>query len=560
MSENIGVRRDPLVSESIVDASTQEEFGLLTLGSSTGSCSASLLRNDWAITAAHCVELLDPFGKPIPDPARPGQFMLDAPGNILLVANWTTIQQQPAVQIETFRPYDIAIIRVAAPFRVFGMTSGYRRRVFQDGQFPYWGEEVPVNVTIFGRGINQFAFTSNAGDMASSSDGLYRVGFALTNRQENYLYWYTSGTGDYIAGGDSGGPTYAWVLGGYALMGVHSLANIDCLPGRVCGSWPGPGPVPAGYNPWQWAAGTPAAADAPVEPVWNQISQIMGPPPPAEPSLEPPPPGFIGVFGSTPPDYHPIWLYGIQGDGVLQWYRKDTGDAPWQGPEQVGSRWDTLKNVIPGGGNVLYGISQDSRLLWYQHMGFNDGSFDWKGPVEVGWGWDFARVFSGSDGILYAIQEDGILLWYRHDGFSYGGGIETWSGRTVIGSAWNQFRDVFSTGQGNIYAVKHDGELLLYRHTGYATGDATWERPRSVGTGWHSFRQIVPVGNGVILGILEDGKLLWYKDVGPRLVSPGEFSAHWVEIWEGPVEIGSGWQKYNKVVALIPTTTAPVVR
>jgi hypothetical protein len=100
-NENVGTTSQALVGGALVDAAMQEQFGLLSLG---GSCSASLLRNDWVISAAHCVEIKDASGNRIPDPARPGQFEHVPPGTVIVNANWGGGQAQAAVQIETFRP------------------------------------------------------------------------------------------------------------------------------------------------------------------------------------------------------------------------------------------------------------------------------------------------------------------------------------------------------------------------------------------------------------------------------------------------------------------------
>jgi len=32
------------------------------------------------------------------------------------------------------------------------------------------------------------------------------------------------------------------------------------------------------------------------------------------------------------------------------------------------------------------------------------------------------------------------------------------------------------------------------------------------------------------------------------------------ETWEGPVQIGSGWVGFKKVLAFMPVTSAPIVR
>jgi hypothetical protein len=541
--ENIGTVRQPLVAGAIVDEAAREDFALLDLTSNTGTCSASLLRNNWVITAAHCVEITY-GGMRFPDPARPGQNQLISVFAFQVTANWKTPETKTVVRIETFRPYDIALIQVATPFRVHGSTTGYSRLIFQDGQFPYFGEPVGANILAFGQGINMFARGQGDAAIPSSSDGQYRMAYFKPTRDEANLYWYPSTGGQMIAGGDSGGPSFAWVLSGYALVGVHALAHTERVAGKPAAGW-------------TWVTATPEAADAPIAPVARLLYAIMGPMPPgqAEPAQEPPPPGFIGTFSRTPPNYQPIWLYGIQPNGRLLWYRKDTNASAWQGPRTVGYGWTGFKDVIAAGGNRFYGLTADGKLVWYQHNGFNNGSFDWKAAVEVGNGWTFSRIFSGGDGIIYAIRQDGVLLWYRHIDFRTGG--PAWAAPTAIGTGWNGLKDVFSTGEGHIYVVRDDGELVLYTHRGFADGAKDWATTRSVGTGWSGFQQLIPAGDGVILALRKDGALIWYHHLG--LIRTSGFGRY-KETWEGGIQIGSGWQDFGKVIALIPESSGPVVR
>jgi hypothetical protein len=66
----------------------------------------------------------------------------------------------------------------------------------------------------------------------------------------------------------------------------------------------------------------------------------------------------------------------------------------------------------------------------------------------------------------------------------------------------------------------------------------------------------VPAGYGFILVIQHEGNLRWYKHngylTGAGLDTPGA--------WGGPTEVGTGWQGFKKVVALLPVSSAPVVR
>jgi hypothetical protein len=543
IAQPTGQVQQGLIAATVVSAVDQEKYTLVTL--STG-CSGSLLRNNWVITAAHCVD--------DDDPNTEGAFIPVAENSVTVTAAWAATQVRQSIRIIRFRPNDVAIIRVDMPFNVKGSTRNFIRDIFRGDQFPYFGQLVPVPIRAFGRGINRFAQGSGAGAIPSQQDGQFRVGFFKTTRETESAYWYPSASGQNIAGGDSGGPSFATVRGtDEVLMGVHSRCKVRCVPGRICGEWTGPGPAPATYSSWMWAADTPECADAPIAPDWDEINRYLGA---FTPAPDPPPAQFIGTFARTPVNYQPMWVYAIKNDGDMLWYRKDTGESPWQGPKKVGNGWN-FKDVVPAGGNSFYALTGEGKLIWYRHDGFNDGSArNWPAPVEVGHGWNFKKIFSGGEGILYAIKEDGELLWYRHGGYADGGGIATWVGPKSVGAQWNGFKDVFSNGKGDIYAVTPAGELVYYHHSGYAGGERRFLNAKTLATGWQNFRQIIPAGGGVILAIREDGKLLWYR----HYFKAANRFARVKEYWEGPVEIGSGWLGFKKIVALLPVASAQVVR
>jgi hypothetical protein len=59
----------------------------------------------------------------------------------------------------------------------------------------------------------------------------------------------------------------------------------------------------------------------------------------------------------------------------------------------------------------------------------------------------------------------------------------------------------------------------------------------------------------VILAITPDGKLLWYK----HRATPAGGTMLAKDTWQGPVQIGSGWQDFGKVIAVMPEAAPPVV-
>jgi hypothetical protein len=67
----------------------------------------------------------------------------------------------------------------------------------------------------------------------------------------------------------------------------------------------------------------------------------------------------------------------------------------WVGPKEVGSGWNSYRQVFSTGKGFIYGIGEDGKLMWYHHKGYKDGAMIWDGPIEVGKGWgDMRQVFA----------------------------------------------------------------------------------------------------------------------------------------------------------------------
>jgi hypothetical protein len=97
---------------------------------------------------------------------------------------------------------------------------------------------------------------------------------------------------------------------------------------------------------------------------------------------------------------------------------------------------------------VIYAAGADGILKWNKHVGFETGAAEWQGPKDVGRRWNGLRTaFSAGGGIIYSIAPDGILRWYRHNGYLDGAGLESagsWEARTDVGRGWNSFANVIA--------------------------------------------------------------------------------------------------------------------
>lgn len=262
---------------------------------------------------------------------------------------------------------------------------------------------------------------------------------------------------------------------------------------------------------------------------------------------------------AAPPidEAHPAILYGIGADGVLRWYRHNgatTGagigvPGSWAGARNVSGNWAGYKQVFTGGNGVIYGITQDGKLIWSRHIGFLTGQGSdepgaWEEAREVSSDFgQYRKVFSAGDGVIYAIADDGQLLWFRHVGFA--DGTPSWEGPIPVAAGWGDYELVFSGARGVIYAAGADGILKWTKHVGFETGAAEWQGPKDVGRGWNGLRTAFSAGGGIIYSIAPDGILRWYRHNG-YLDGAGLESAG---SWEARTDVGRGWNSFATVIA-----------
>jgi hypothetical protein len=263
----IGTVSQPLVGGTLVSPETQRAFGLLSLSSPTGSCSASMLNAFWAITAAHCV---------YPSITAPSAIY---PANqITLTSNWPgNSKTATARQVIAFNGFpfsqgsDIALLQMG--------PHDFDRLEAKDQVIAKPGILNNLTLLAFGRGIYQLAYQSGQFAVPSQSDGQFRSGeFTTGGVLENALtpppltVDLNSANGIVVAGGDSGGPSYfqAWDDASsprrkleWRLLGVHHLCQTRCLAGQNCTA------------SWKYVSQILSCSDASVLPVWQRITDTI---------------------------------------------------------------------------------------------------------------------------------------------------------------------------------------------------------------------------------------------------------------------------------------------
>jgi Tachylectin/Trypsin len=244
--EHLGTSQSPLVSDVVVTVEQQEQLGLLEMNANGRGCSATLITNSWALSAAHCFDAA----------------AMRTPVVATLDGNWGPhFQRRQADYIyrswgmeDRGWMYDFSLIHLQTPMRVNGTTAGYVRELTELSI----SDMINVNVAVYGRGMNTLAFKDpkTKVDMPTTADNQFRsFVFTVNTIEDPVRFWYPKGpNGETVGGGDSGGPSFEVTRGAPRIAGVHALCHADCLAGHQC---------PA-TDSWTWVSDIKECGDAPV--------------------------------------------------------------------------------------------------------------------------------------------------------------------------------------------------------------------------------------------------------------------------------------------------------
>lgn len=218
-------------------------------------------------------------------------------------------------------------------------------------------------------------------------------------------------------------------------------------------------------------------------------------------------------------------------------------------------------DLVPGGQGIFYAIQSDGVLLWYRHLGWQNGAATWANggaSRQIGIGWQqFVKVMAAADGQIFALNPDGTLQWYQYILGNNLTGAGSWhpNSGAVIGHGFNAFPRVFGGWNNVIYAEDGNGSLFWYRYVG-PTGSPTWANGgngRQIGSGWKGYVDIHADPNGVIYGVFQSDELFWWRYIVQNNNTGAGF---WVNNGVR-VSVGVGWGSEGQ--RIIATNTSGVV-
>jgi hypothetical protein len=199
-------------AEAILNGTNLERPLQLSLGLATvmqGTCSATLYKNDWALTARHCANLANSGFNEVYYPAYDTSSIRGGSDQVLFMPN-----------------QDLALIHLVQPFVINGSDSGYKRRMATG--LPSVGS----TLLCAGHGENQVKLTGGfAGELGWR---WARLKVTSTNASTASYVVKRNTDGQIIAPGDSGGPCFVDPASTpldpqMVLTGIHSTVIPVCI-------------------------------------------------------------------------------------------------------------------------------------------------------------------------------------------------------------------------------------------------------------------------------------------------------------------------------------------
>ncbi|MEU6716802.1 N,N-dimethylformamidase beta subunit family domain-containing protein [Nonomuraea sp. NPDC046802] len=203
-----------------------------------------------------------------------------------------------------------------------------------------------------------------------------------------------------------------------------------------------------------------------------------------------------------------------------------TQAAPAFDPEQ------RFLTFVGGDGGVLYGVQADGALLWFRHLGRQDGSAVWANGGngrQIGTGWhQFHTVLAGADGRLFGVRGDGTVCGFEYVVDDPATGAGSWldgGSAKVVGEGFDRFPRIFGGWHGVLYCVDAEGALHRSQLANGRLGD-----PVRMGAGFKPYIHLMAGPGGIIYGVRQGQTLHWWAYRSGAWANGGN-----------PIKIGTGW-------------------
>jgi len=216
--DGLSTNDQSVINGVLIDPSLIRSRGLVRVGDIHGDiCSGVLLSNDMALTAGHCLGFNPPTGW--------NEYYVAFDGDDRTVTRQYRFGggDEPAANGP-----DFALLQFD-PFEILGSTSGFGHPIEPSTDAELTGRDLQI----YGKGLNSNTSAYGTGQWQV---GQVRVLLPNTDPYADDITYWDGGSGQMIAPGDSGGPSFLEDEDGPRLVGIHSAGSAPgtCAPTDNC--------------------------------------------------------------------------------------------------------------------------------------------------------------------------------------------------------------------------------------------------------------------------------------------------------------------------------------